>query len=342
MKYISFAIPAYNSEAYLAHALDTLLAGGEDVEIIVINDGSQDGTLELAQQYAAEHPKIVRVVDKPNGGHGSGVNRGLAEAQGMYYKVIDSDDWVDEQALRELILTLKGHVSKGLAADLYFTNYVYDHSLEGKRFVRGWKKQFPVRRFFSWEEAGSFRGSEVMMMHSLLYKTELLRACGLKLPEHTFYVDNIYAYQPLPYAKRLFYLDVDLYHYFIGRADQSVTFANMTKRYAQQNRVMQCMTDAYSYAEIEAMTPGLRKYMLHCLSAIMVTTMMFSCSGGADPERKQAYAALWAHIQERDPALYGFLLHKGLPAIVAWLPWKARGTVMRWCYWLLCKTVKLG
>lgn len=342
MKLISFAIPSYNSENYLRHAVDTILSGGEDVEIIIVNDGSTDGTAAIADAYAAQYPTVVKAVHKPNGGHGSGVNRGLQEASGLFYKVVDSDDWVDEKALHELLLTLKGHVSKGIEADLYFTNFIYDHAEDHTQFVRHWKKHFPENRFFTWEDAGVFVGSQVLLMHSLLFKTEVLRRSGIVLPEHTFYVDNLFAYQPLPFAKKLFYLDVDLYHYFIGRADQSVNVRNMTKRYAQQVRVMRCMADAYSYDQIMAMPKGLSRYMLHCLSAIMINTMMFCCSGGDDQERKQEYNALWAHIKERDPQLFDYLQHRGLPAMVAWMPWKVRGTTMLWGYKALCKVVKLG
>lgn len=342
MKLISFAIPSYNSESYLHHAVDTILSGGEEVEIIIINDGSTDGTAAISDAYEKQYPSIVKAIHKPNGGHGSGVNRGLQEATGLFYKVVDSDDWVDEKALRELLSTLRGHVSKGIEADLYFTNFIYDHAQDNTRFVRNWKKHFPVNRFFTWEEAGIFIGSQVLLMHSLMFKTEVLRKSGIVLPEHTFYVDNCFAYQPLPYAKKLFYLDVNLYHYYIGRADQSVTLQNITKRYDQQIRVMKYMLDAYSYNEIQQMPAGLRRYMLHCLSAVMINTMMFCCSGGDSPERKQAYEELWKHIKERDPKLHQFLQHRGMPAAVVWMPWKLRGTTMLWGYRLLCKVVKLG
>ena len=103
MKLITFAIPSYNSQDYLAHCVDTILTGGEDVEIIIVNDGSKDNTAAIADEYAAKYPTIVKAVHKENGGHGSGVNRGVAEATGLYYKVVDSDDWVGEEALAKLL-----------------------------------------------------------------------------------------------------------------------------------------------------------------------------------------------------------------------------------------------
>lgn len=342
MKLISFAIPSYNSESYLHHAVDSILSGGNEVEIIIINDGSTDRTAQIADVYAERYPGIVKVVHKKNGGHGSGVNRGLQEATGLYFKVVDSDDWVNEKALRELLNVLRGHVSKNLAADLYFTNFVYDHTQDNTKYVRTWRKQFPVGRFFGWAEVGQFFGAQVLLMHSLLYRTEVLRESQVVLPEHTFYVDNYFAYKPLPFAKRLYYCDVDLYNYCIGRPGQSVSVENLTKRYDQQIRVMKCMIDSYSYDQLAAMEKGLGRYMLFCISAIMMNTLMFCCSGGDDQERKEAYEELWQHILARDPKMHRYLRTKGMPALVCYLPWKLRGAAMLTGYRYLCKTVKLG
>ncbi len=342
MKLISFAVPSYNSQNYLSHCVDTLLSGGEDVEILIINDGSKDNTAAIADEYAAKYPTIVRAIHKENGGHGSGVNRGREEATGLYYKVVDSDDWVNEEALKTLLDTIRQHMVENTLPDLYITNFIYDHAYDNTRFVRRWNKQFPVNSFCNWRDVGSFYGSQVLLMHSLMYKTELLRKSQTILPEHTFYVDNYFAYKPLPLMQKIYYLDVDLYHYFIGRDDQSVNIKNFVKRYDQQLRVMRYMADAYTYAEIDKMEKPLRKYMLHCLSAIMMNTMMFCCAGGSEAERIAAHDELWQHIRDNDPDLYNCLAHRSMPAMLKWLPWKVRGKCMLIGYKLLCKFVKLG
>ena len=216
MKLISFAVPCYNSAGYMRRCIDSLLKGGEDVEIIVVNDGSKDETPLIAAEYAAIHPN-VRVVNKENGGHGSGVNKGLELAQGLYYKVVDSDDWLDGDALEKLLALLREHRDAGKLADLYITNFVYEKVCDNARYVRSYVHNFPQGRFFGWEEVKRFHKSNVLLMHSLLYRTDKLRQSNTILPEHTFYVDNIFAYKPLPFMKKLYYLNVDLYRYYIGR-----------------------------------------------------------------------------------------------------------------------------
>ena len=107
LKLITFGVPCYNSEEYMSHCIDSLLIGGEDIEIVIINDGSKDNTLKIAKEYEKKYPNIIKVVDKENGGHGSGVNKGLELATGLYYKVVDSDDWADENSLKEILQKIK-------------------------------------------------------------------------------------------------------------------------------------------------------------------------------------------------------------------------------------------
>lgn len=326
-KLLTVTVPCYNSSEYMRKCIKSLLAGGEDMEIIIVNDGSTDETLSIAREYEAAYPSVVRVVDKPNGGHGSGVNAGLARATGRYFKVVDSDDWLDEESLCTFLCTLRAHIDKGCAADLYFTDFVYEKQCENKRFRRSFRRNFPESgSLFGWDEVGAFRCSSVLMMHSLIYKTDVLRACGLKLPEHTFYVDNIYMYKPLPYAKKLCYLAIPLYRYLIGREDQSVSHSNITKRYMQQIRVMKEMLGAYTYEELQALPKGLRRYMKHVLGVIMVLTVMFTTAGKDNiPARVEAMDGLWEHIRVSDKKLFRFLSRRTYPALVYFLPFRLQG-----------------
>jgi len=318
-----------------------LLVGGDDVEIIIVNDGSTDGTARIANEYAAAYPSIVRAVHKENGGHGSGVNCGLQLATGLYYKVVDSDDWLDSKALIKVISTIKEHVANGEEADLYITNFVYNKVYKNSQYVSDYKKHMPVARFFGWEDIKPLHLWKMLLMHSLIYKTEKVRKSGVKLPEHTFYVDNLYAYQPLPHMQRLYYIDVNLYMYYIGRSDQSVTKANMINRYAQQIRVMECMLNAYTYADIKAMGKQLSRLMFHILEVIMLNTVFFTTAADGE-ERRAAYKKLWGDLKVRDKKLYKKLKYHTLIKLLAPLNWKLKGKVTTLSYNFLCKFVKLG
>ena len=339
MKLISFAVPCYNSAGYMRRCIDSLLKGGEDVEIIVVNDGSKDETPLIAAEYAADHPN-VRVVNKENGGHGSGVNKGLELAQGLYYKVVDSDDWLDGDALEKLLALLREHRDAGKLADLYITNFVYEKVCDNARYVRSYAHNFPQGRFFGWEEVKRFHKSNVLLMHSLLYRTDKLRQSNTVLPEHTFYVDNIFAYKPLPFMKKLYYLNADLYRYYIGREDQSVSAKNIVRRYDQQIRVMKEMIGAYTYEQLEGLESGLCGYMKHYLSVVMMLTMMFTTGGKEDiPGRKAALGELWDCVRERDGQMYAYL-RRSYPALVNWLPFRLRGRVMVAGYLYYSKKIK--
>ena len=199
----------------------------------------------------------MRVVDQPNGGHGSGVNAGLRLAAGLYYKVVDSDDWVDADAYMGLLSAVRRHLEEGVSPDLYIVNYVYEHVADNTRHVSSYRGKFPANEICGWDRAKAFHYSHMLLMHSLIFRTDVLRRSGLVLPEHTFYVDDIFSYNPLPYAKTVCFLDLDFYRYFIGRADQSVNIVNMVKRYEMQIRVMLSMTDCWTYDEIKAQGKGL-------------------------------------------------------------------------------------
>ena len=230
MRDITFTVPCYNSEDYMERCIDSLLAGDECVEIIIVDDGSTDGTGEIADNYARNYPEVVRVVHQENGGHGAGVNAGLALATGRYFKVVDSDDWLDEDELQKLIRNIRKWEKSGTVVDLVICNYIYDHLYENKTKRMGYKNVLKENEVCGWDDIRRFGPSQYLVMHSLFFRTEVLRRSGVKLPKHTFYVDNIFANQPLPYVKTLCYLNLDMYHYFLGREDQSVNEQVLMKR----------------------------------------------------------------------------------------------------------------
>ena len=304
MKYISFAIPCYNSEAYMEKAINSILIGGEDVEILIVNDGSKDGTQEIAERYEAQYPTIVKAIQKENGGHGDAVNCGLSHATGKYFKVVDSDDWVDESSLFKILETVKTFVKEDTLVDMVISNYVYEKvGMEHKKVIR-YDNVLPENTIFHWDEIGHFRLDQYILMHSVLYRTEMLKLCQLKLPKHTFYVDNIYVYYPLPHVRTLYYLNVDFYRYFIGREDQSVNEKVMTGRIDQQIKVNQIMTDYFVEKKSEIMSnKPLAKYMLSYLDIITTISSILLIRINT-PESLEKKRELLNYIRQKDKKVY--------------------------------------
>ena len=300
MKLLTFAVPCYNSQDYMEHCIHTLLEGGDEVEIILVDDGSRDNTGAIADRYAQQYPDIVRVIHQENGGHGEGVNQGLRHAQGLYYKVVDSDDWADVDALRQVVDKLREFSQMPEPVDLLVCNYVYEHVEDHTQKVMRYTNVFPQGRVFTWDEIDRFRPSQYLLMHSVFYRTELLRQCGLELPKHTFYVDNIFVYQPLPFVKSMYYMDLDLYRYFIGRADQSVNESVMVKRVDQQLRVTRHMIDCQDLDALKGQKK-LRSYMLHYLSMMMAISDIFLLLDGS-AAAKQKENELWAYLKAHTSA----------------------------------------
>ena len=303
MKLLTITVPCYNSQDYMGRCIDSLLKGGEDVEILIVDDGSKDRTAEIADSYAARYPSIVKVIHKENGGHGSGVNAGIANAGGLYFKVVDSDDWVREDAYLQILDKLRELVAGSDTLDMMISNFVYEKQGAKKKKVMQYRRALPTDRLFSWDEVGRMHKGHYILMHSVIYRTKLLRDCGLKLPEHTFYVDNLFVFEPLPYVKKMYYMDVNFYRYYIGREDQSVNEDVMIKRIDQQLLVNRLMIDYFSQFNFRQMNKRVRQYMMNYLDIIMtVSSIMLIKSGTEENLRKKK--ELWQYLKQKNVILY--------------------------------------
>ena len=301
MKLLTVAIPCYNSEDYLANAIETLLPGGKELEIIIVNDGSTDDTLKVAEKYQKKHPDIVRIISQENGGHGEAVNTGLANAKGIYYKVVDSDDWVNEQALKDVMQKLKELIADGKSPDLFIANYVYEKVGVKRKKVMSYNWALPKDKIFTWDEIMRFKPSQYILMHSAIYRTNLLKDCGIRLPKHTFYVDNIFVYYPLPFVETMYYMDVNLYRYFIGRDDQSVNEEIMVKRIDQQLRITKIMVESHDISKIKS--KKLQKYMINYLTMMMTISSVFLIKEGSEKSITMK-DDLWEYLKNYDKWLY--------------------------------------
>ncbi len=303
MKLITFTVPCYNSAAYMGKCIESLLPAGEDCEIILVNDGSTDDTGAIVDRYAAAYPTIVRAIHQENGGHGEGVNQGMINATGLYFKVVDSDDWLDAEALDRLMALLRRSAEMERPIDLILANYVYEHVEDGTQRVVRYTNVFPREKVFTWDEAGRFKSTQFITMHAAVYRTDVLRRCKLSLPKHTFYVDNVFVYQPMPSVKSLYYLDADLYRYFIGRADQSVTEENIIRRIDQQILVTKIMADAHDLELLEQRNKRLALYMYHYLSIMLMICNIYLMMSGREENQKKR-VELWQWLKENHPATF--------------------------------------
>lgn len=301
MKILSITVPCYNSQGYMSNCIESLLVGGEEVEIIIVDDGSKDDTWKIAQEYQEKYPTIVKAVHQENKGHGGAVNTGLAHATGLYFKVVDSDDWLNAEAYQKALGVLSESVRGSQTLDMLICNYVYEKEGAKRKTVMKYTAFLPENRIFGWEAVKSLPQSKYLLMHSLIYRTDLLRDCGLQLPEHTFYVDNLVAFVPLSHVKTMYYLNVNLYRYYIGREGQSVNEQIMIGRIDQQIKVNKIMMDYM--AEQKNLKKNQRKYMIHML-IIITTVSSILMLKSATEENFQKKKELWEYLKKSDARNY--------------------------------------
>lgn len=226
-KILTVAIAAYNMEAYLPRCLDSLVCIGnlDDVEILIINDGSKDATLQIAKKYESLYPQSVRAIDKPNGGWGSVVNMAMREATGKYFRLLDADDWYESNAFSEFVSRLSA-----VSCDLVLTPYMFEYVEAGKKKPALFRN-VEFGKVYDYSRLVRLRwGKDWFDLPSITYRTELLQENHITIAE-CFYADIEYDYLPLKYVRHFMFLDLSVYRYFIGRAGQSVSREGSTRHY---------------------------------------------------------------------------------------------------------------
>ena len=333
MKLLTVTVPCYNSQDYMEKCVDSLLAGGERVEIVIIDDGSKDRTGEIADAYAAKYPAIVKAVHQENGGHGEGINQGLRNATGKYFKTVDSDDWL--QDFPRFLDTLE-EIDRQGGVDLFVTNYYYEHADgKGNRSIN-FSNALPENRIFTWAETRPFRVDQILMIHACTFRTALLRETGLEMPKHTFYEDNYMIYGNLKSVERMYYMNLDLYRYYIGRAGQSVQEDVMKKRYAHQLKATELCFTAYHLDELKEKRK--RSYCRHELFIMFGISILYARLNGSEQAEDdlkrlwtncRSYDFKWAnHFRYRTPLRAVCLPGKGGRRVVR-LMYKLAHTVVR-------------
>lgn len=269
-KIISIIIPAYNVEKYIGQGIESFLADHgiiNDIELLIINDGSRDKTKIIADTFAQEYPDIVRVINKENGGHGSTINRGIQEAKGRYFKVVDGDDWVESEQFPLLVRFLKS-----TDADLVISPfYSCDNNSLQKTIVDSFKNY-----------DGQYNFNEIcsvlprIQMHGMTIKTDILRKNRIQLQEHLFYVDVEYTCFPVPYINTIEFLKTPIYVYRVGTDEQSMNRINLWKRRNQHLKVLHHLIDFYRNLDT---VPEKKEYLRRAISEMADTQYMILLSG---------------------------------------------------------------
>ncbi len=233
-KLLTVTVPAYNVEAWLDQTLTSMLQEEilEDLEILVVNDGSKDRTKEIGLSYQKKYPDTVRVITKKNGGHGSTINTGIEEAAGRYFKVVDGDDWVDSQNFVMLMKMLSR-----LNVDVVGSNYTWVDHETGKPTKQ---QEYPFEGF-EYSRIYKIReiaGKVTVPMHAMTIRTEILKNMKERIDEHMFHVDMEYIAFPIPYCETFIFLKPSVYRYRLGRPGQSMSLAKMRANREQHLHVL--------------------------------------------------------------------------------------------------------
>ena len=339
-KLLTVAVPCYNSAAYMEKAVKSLVVGGEEMDVLLVDDGSTDETGAIADRLEREYPAIIRVIHQPNGGHGAGLNRGIETAKGIYFKVVDSDDRLDAEGLKALLNLLRAHAAPELQADLVVHDYVYDHGEEQAVFSIDYAGPFPQGRMISWAECRHFTPANQFLIHCLVYRVDMLREHHYVLPEHTFYEDNLYVYQPLPWVQKLMYLHKAVYAYNVGREGQSVNEKNLIKRIDQLTNMITKMATTWHKSDLDSLPKPLRQYMINNVSGQLWSLCALHHIANTDESRK-LNEDMWRTIRDWDADYYKAILRNPIGGMAHWQSGLGKWAVVS-AYRLGHKIMKFG
>ena len=340
MKLLSIIIPSYNSEAFLHDCLDSLLIGLDNsLEVIVVNDGSTDRTSQIAHEYASKH-SFIKVIDKENGGHGSGINVGIREATGLYFKVLDSDDFLDKDGLLNLLSYIQKHQKENNLPDLYLTDYYSVSDVDKQRSLvrlgHRVKEKNVVSNFDNIKRLHIF---DYFMMHMEYVKTSLLKDNNVNVTEHCFYEDNEFLINTFVYANTVCYLDKPIYLYTVNRKGQSISMDKMAKNYVNHLTVLKNSLKVVDSKSLKKYSKGKRRAVLFPLRTVLVLSF-YSTHLGYNKEKKNNYRQMKIHFKKKDKALFKKMYHHTILFWFTLIPPFMRKMVMSIGYRLFSK--KLG
>jgi glycosyltransferase involved in cell wall biosynthesis len=291
----------------MRHAVDSLLTGGDRVEIIIVDDGSTDDTAKIADEYKEKYPDNIKVIHKENGGHGDAVVAGIHEATGLFFKILDSDDRFDPDALKTVLDKMERMEESGELPDLIVTNYIYVRPDENWTRSMPFRKSLPADRIIGWDEVGRFSVGAYILHHAATFRTQILRDCNLELPKHMFYVDHLYMCRPMRLVEKLYYIDVDFYQYYIGRPDQSVNEKVMLSRIDQQLEINRALMYDLDLESIE--DKNKRDYLYYYIEIVTNATVCFLLRTGKQEDEDMVRSFI-DEIREKNPVIYDLYTSK--------------------------------
>lgn len=306
-KILTVVIPAYNAEKYLPVSLESFCVPEimDDIEVLVVNDGSTDCSEQEAQKYCEKYPGTFRMITKENGGHGSGINCGIANASGKYFKVVDADDWVDGQAFANLVFWLKETVS-----DLVYSGFYWAYD-RGETSVDQFEKKAEFTSPFAdvvYKKEYDFddiADQLYIKMHNMTIRTSILKENGIHIDEHCFYVDTEFISYPIPYVKTISFLRDFVYMYRIGNAGQSVSIEKMQQNERNFDRVLHSLFSFYDRlgGEIPC-TEARKKYLENLFARIAAGKYKIMLSQPASGKKKSQMIAFDKELRNKYPAVY--------------------------------------
>lgn len=300
-KILSILVPVYNTEKYIRRCLDSVLVKEvlDDIEIIVVSDGSKDSSASIVKEYAQRFPSTVKLIEKENGGHGSTINKGLEVASGKYFKVLDSDDWFNILDLVSFVGKLK-QTDCDLVLTDYAHEFIYEQRYETHRYSR--IKPNVIYHFDDIEKDLIY--GDYFMMATSTYKTAVLRKSGMHLMEKTFYVDMQYDIEPVVCVDSFTYYSFDIYRYYIGRPDQSVSLASMVRRKKDHEKVVRHLVEFYEERK-SSLSENKMMYIRMVMGYMLHTHYAIFCA--YDPDKKTAASEIRkfdTYLKQKSPEIY--------------------------------------
>ena len=300
-KILTVLVPVYNTEKYIKRCLDSVLQEEilDELEVLVVSDGSKDGAIDIVKEYQARFPNTVRLIEKENGGHGSTINKGIECASGKYFRVLDSDDWVNCLDFINFVKRLRNE-----DADIVVTNYAQEHIYDHSE-VNSVYDSLEENIVYNLDEFDlKLLHGEYFVMATSTYKLSILKQSRLHLLEKTFYVDMQYDVVPIKYVKTFSYYNLNIYRYYIGRKDQSVNMSSYVRNKLHHERVMKFLIDYYTDAR-EELSENKREYIEIILIYMLYTHYTIFVT--YDTNRKEAYRQIKefdAYFKNKNISLY--------------------------------------